>query len=103
MNHIEHILSCVSEEAHEVGQRACKAVRFGLDEVQPSQSLTNWERIVGEFHDLYSVLILLAEESGRDWIDLAPTPEIIEAKRVRVEKFMLLAESTGALEARSAK
>ena len=97
MDRIEHILSCVSEESHEVGQRACKAARFGLDEVQPAQSLNNWERIVGEFHDLYSVLIMLAEDSGRDRNDLAPTASIVGEKRAKVERFMLLAASTGAL------
>ncbi len=99
MNRIEHILSCVAEESNEVGQRACKASRFGLQEVQPGQAvpMDNWQRMVDEFHDLYSVLIMLAEDSGRDRSDLAPNASIIAAKRARVEKFMNLAIESGAL------
>jgi len=99
MDRIEHILSCVAEEGTEVSQRACKALRFGLREVQPGQELPldNWQRMVAEFHDLYGALIMLAEDSGRDRSELAPTATIVAAKRARIEKYMELAIQSGSL------
>ena len=55
MNTIEHLLTCLAEECDEVGQRVMKALRFGLDEIQPGQDFTNAERIVLELHDLASM------------------------------------------------
>lgn len=45
MKRHEHLLSILAEECCEVGQRVSKALRFGLDEVQPGQDLSNAERI----------------------------------------------------------
>lgn len=59
MNHLEHLLSIVGEECNEVGQRCSKAARFGMDEIQPGQSLTNSERILQEFNDLVGAMELL--------------------------------------------
>lgn len=100
MNRLEHILTCVAEESNEVGQRACKALRFGLDEVQLGQAvpLTNWDRMLGEFHDLTAVLIMLAIDTGRSTADLTPPVEVMKAKMERVEKYMELARAGGALE-----
>jgi hypothetical protein len=41
-----------AEEAVEVAQRATKVLRFGIDEVQPGQSLTNADPTTGasRFH-----------------------------------------------------
>lgn len=57
MNTQEHLLTIVAEECCEVGQRATKALRFGIDEVQPDENenphrLTNRERLLNEFNDL---------------------------------------------------
>ncbi len=98
MNRLEHILTCVAEESNEVGQRACKAGRFGLDEVQPGHSADNWERMIHEFHDLFGVLMMLSHEVERPWQDLIPAPHIIDAKVKRVEKYMAYAAEQGALQ-----
>lgn len=50
------LLECLAEECAEVIQRATKALRFGLEEVQPGQPLTNSERISQEVGDLLAVL-----------------------------------------------
>lgn len=98
MNRIEHLLTCAAEESNEVGQRACKAGRFGLSEVQPGQTLDNWERIVEEFHDLFSVLIILAMDSGHDLNDLYVSANKVHRKRERIVKYMDLAVESGALQ-----
>lgn len=100
MNRLEHIMTCVSEESHEVGQRACKALRFGLDEVQPGQALplTNWDRMLGEYHDLMAMMIMLAMERGQSPDDILPPSEVLLAKMQRVEDYMHLARSGGALQ-----
>lgn len=62
MNRKEHLLTIVAEECAEVAHRASKAQRFGLEEVQDGQELTNAERIVEEFSQLYGVMCMLKKE-----------------------------------------
>lgn len=92
----QHLLSCLAEECTEVGQRVSKALRFGLGEIQPGQSLTNAQRIAGEATDLLAVLEML-EERGVFVIDRSP--EALTAKHAKVEKFMAYARTQGALAA----
>lgn len=96
MNETEHLLVCLSEECDEVGQRAAKALRFSLGEVQPGQGLTNAERIVEELHDLISVATIL-------WMrgvipDPLPSDVQVSTKADKIERFMALARSSGALQ-----
>lgn len=49
MNLQEHLLSCLAEECAEVGQCVSKALRFGLQDAQPGQPLTNLERMALDF------------------------------------------------------
>lgn len=51
----EYLLTVLIEECAEVAQRACKALRFGLDEVQPGQSDNNLRRLERELADLMAV------------------------------------------------
>lgn len=57
------ILVILIEEAAEVQQRATKALRFGLQEVQPGQACTNVERLSLEVGDLLE-MIFLAQDTG---------------------------------------
>lgn len=97
MTEIEHLLVCLNEECAEVSQRVSKALRFGLDEVQPGQSLTNAERIVIELADIQAIIRLLERKGafkahGDHFLDL------IDAKQIKVENFMKYAESCGTLD-----
>ena len=67
------ILIILIEEAAEIQHRACKALRFGLLEVQPGQDLTNEARLSEEIGDLFGVVDLgLAEGVFRgDFINSA--------------------------------
>ena len=95
MTENEHLLLCLAEECDEVGQRVMKALRFGLDEVQPGQTSTNAERIVYEMHDLISVATILSDKG------VIPNPypinAMIEAKAAKIAKFMEIGRREGVL------
>lgn len=55
------LLTVLAEEANEVGQRVCKALRFGLREIQPGQPHDNAFRIGLEIGDLLEVVNFLVE------------------------------------------
>lgn len=93
MNTTEYLLSCLIEECAEVIQRATKAQRFGLREIQPEQELTNEQRLAAELDDLLGTLSLLAEEGVR----LSSSGERIRAKILKVEKFMDYSRECGTL------
>jgi hypothetical protein len=85
----EHLLVIVSEECAELAQRATKALRFGLDEVQPGQTLTNRQRIRQEYTDLVAVLHML---DLSDW-----DVEEAYAKQVKVRKYLKYSMDVGTL------
>lgn len=95
MDRNEHLLVCLAEECDEVGQRVMKALRFGLDEVQKGQEFNNSERIVDELEDLVAVG-MLCREAGLI-CNFLPTVGRIEAKRAKIERYMQIGISTGAL------
>jgi hypothetical protein len=55
----------LSEECNELGQRASKLSRFGADEIQPSQELTNFERLRFEKVDVMVIYNLLLKASRK--------------------------------------
>jgi hypothetical protein len=96
MNETEHLLTVLSEECAEVSQRVSKALRFGLAEVQPGQTMTNAERIVEEIVDFHASVQMLIR-AGAIRID---DEEFMAAQRRKVEKverFMEYARSQGAI------
>ncbi|MFN3943910.1 MAG: hypothetical protein ACK4K7_03125 [Allosphingosinicella sp.] len=95
MNRAEHLLTCLSEECAEVSQRAAKALRFGLSEVQAGQGLTNAQRITDELKDLWAVAILCAQAGLIPY----PQPSIaeIDRKREKIERFMAISRAEGVL------
>lgn len=93
---LEHILVTAIEECAEVSQRLTKALRFGLDEVQPVETggdgvTANRARISYEVDDLLGVLELLGIEYG--------DPARITAKKVKVRRFMQYAHTQGTVSA----
>jgi hypothetical protein len=54
--HERELLTILIEECAEVQQRATKALRFGLSEIQPGQLFTNKFRLGGEVGDLLEVI-----------------------------------------------
>lgn len=96
MNRLEHLLTCLSEECDEVGQRTSKALRFGLYEVQEGQCQTNAERISGELSDLIAVATILQEIGHIP--PFQPSPWNVSAKRAKIEEFMAISRAQGVLQ-----
>lgn len=94
MNRIEHLLTILGEECNEIGQRASKALRFGLSEIQPGQPLTNAERIVEEYADLQGVIEMLVDEGKLVIGDLRAA---IDAKKAKIEEHLLFSANCGTL------
>lgn len=94
MNRLEHLLFILAEECAEVAQRASKAARFGMDEVEPGQSLNNAQRLMVEVNDLYAALKMLDDEGV-----IYPNPDFdaIDAKIAKVEKFLEYSRCCGTL------
>jgi len=94
MNRTEHLLWCLAEECCEVAHRASKAARFGINEIQSGQDKTNQQRLVGEIHDLLSVVGMLVQ----DGIIAEPNDRTaIDAKKDKVEKFLKYSMECGTL------
>lgn len=55
----QYLLTKVMEECAEIIERASKAQRFGLEQVQSGQDQTNCQRLIEEFLDLIAVLEML--------------------------------------------
>jgi hypothetical protein len=89
MTRREHLLTIAMEECNEVAQRLSKALRFGLDEVQPGQGLNNAMRVEEEFADLVAVLRML--HMG------FPSPHEMAAKQEKVERFLAYSAECGTL------
>lgn len=95
MTKIEHLLTCLAEECMETAQRASKAIRFGINEIQSGQPLDNSDRIVLELNDILAVAELLAEEN-------AITSEFriqkfIDGKKEKLRSWMAYSEKMGSL------
>src|SRR5690349_21619433 len=91
----DHLLVCLAEECMEVGQRALKAVRFGLSEIQPGQEATNMRRICDELNDLAGIINQLQERGC-----LPPRIDdkaAVERKREKLSKFMGYSRTLGTL------
>ena len=87
--HEREILTILIEEAAEVQQRATKLLRFGRDEVQPGQELTNAERLAKEIGDM-EVLVSMAADAGL--IDVRIVRERAARKREKLAKYMQTAD-----------
>lgn len=97
MNRSQHFLWILAEECAEVAQRASKASRFSLDEIQEGQTLNNAERIMVEYADLVATMEKLLEEGVVTYPN--NFQEMIERKKDRIEKFLLLSAKQGTLDA----
>jgi hypothetical protein len=85
-----------------VAQRASKAARFGLEEVQPGQEQNNALRMSGELADLLTAFDMLTEENAvMRQANLDAGKVVVEtrkAKRAKIEKFMLYSIECGTQE-----
>lgn len=85
MNRIDLLLTHLSEECVETALRACKAVRYGLDDIQPGQPLTNGERVAEELLGLITTVAILESEG----VLLMPRGEAVERRKKAKAKRIL--------------
>ncbi len=97
MTRTEHLLTILAEECSEVAQRVSKALRFGLDEIQPGQPHTNAERINAEMIDLMATLEMLNDEGALPKLcsGLFPYLQQTAAKKKKVEKYLAFSAGRG--------
>lgn len=95
MTRTDHLLTILAEECTEVGQRVTKALRFGIDEIQPGQPMTNAERILYEFSDLLAVVGMLVDEGVLPKNGLT---EMMDKKVEKIEKYLKYSAEVGRLE-----
>lgn len=93
MTETEHLFTIVMEECCEIGQRASKAKRFGIDEIQPEQSYTNAERLMGEVADLIGTIEMLQDRGLLGQVD----PLAVAAKKAKVTHFLEYSRQQGTL------
>jgi len=98
LNLEEYLLICLVEECAEVQQRATKMLRFGVTEVEPGQPNNNVQRLHEELNDLHAILDLLESNSGEGIIYFRRDHRLIEAKIVKVRKFIKYSQQQGTLE-----
>ena len=97
MNRQQYLLTCVSEECHEVGQRAIKQARFGDQQCQPKKGdgpeyPPNHARTLEEFLQLVAVMEM-AGFNVRAILGSYEAGLAINLKKQRVEETIL--ESAG--------
>jgi hypothetical protein len=94
MNREEMLRVIAMEECNEIAQRISKAIRFGLQQIQPGQEKTNERRVKDEFNDLVAMLRML---------DLFELDEARQAeKRNKVEKYLKFSIVCGTMDDESA-
>lgn len=95
VNRPVYLLILLIEECAEIIHRSCKAIRFGMEEVQPGQELNNKTRLQMEMLNHAVVTELLLQEGI---IRPFGMPSEIDAKRVKIQKYMLYSQKCGILE-----
>lgn len=78
------------EELAETAQRISKAIRFGLDEVQPGQPDSNLVRLCAEFGDAYAVyaLLLTSLPEAKAHAAVAAWTVAFDAKAAKLDRFL---------------
>lgn len=87
MKRSDHLLWVLAEECTEVAHRCSKAARFNLKLTEPGHTLNNAERIIQEYQDLIAAVEMLQEDG---LIPKEISREAIDAKKAKVERYMLL-------------
>jgi hypothetical protein len=82
------------EECSEVAKVTSKSLRFGTDHCLEGKPYANSELLVCEIMDLYAMIEMLNDEG----IIELDHYNLIDEKKERVEKFLLLSKERGHLE-----
>lgn len=96
MNKEKYLLVKIQEECAEVSQRAAKAIRFGLKEVQKGQDKNNAERLRNEILDLLAAFIIFEDETKVELVDVN-FDELVDSRIERIKKYMDYSRKLGEL------
>jgi hypothetical protein len=93
----EHLLIILMEECSETSQRASKALRFTLEEIEPNANtvMNNGQRMLWEFNHIIAAMEMLQEEGCVPYVIDRTT---IEKKKEQVKKFLEYSKKSGTLE-----
>ena len=95
MNEKDYILACISEEAGEIVQAVGKSHRFGLLDTNPGTERSNYVNLHNEVCDLVAVYEMLCNSMGYPY---ELSKGLIEAKKVKVAKYMEVSVQLGRLD-----
>lgn len=101
MTKTEHLLTILAEECAEVSQRATKALRFSLQEVQVVQTLTNAERIIQEYADLCAAVEMPCADGALNIGD--DFAAMVDGKKERVRLYLDYSNLCGTLSQQGGK
>lgn len=98
-NKQRHLLVTLVEECGEIAQHTCKALRFGLDDRDPTieYSPTERDNISKEILDLLAVVEMLQVDHVLPVSSSVAERAAIEAKKIKVERYMDYARERGEL------
>src|ERR1700748_1827681 len=94
MTREQMLLTILIEECNETAQRASKAIRFGLDDIQEGQHLDNAQRLIYEFNDIIGVMEFLHAEN---YIPYHIDGIASGLKKLKIDQWLRYSEERGKL------
>ncbi len=91
MTRQEHLLTTAMEECAELIHKLSKVKRFGADDHEPGQSLTNREQVIAEFTDLVGAMELAGYP-----LEVVHGPKV-DVKIAKIEAFLAYSAERGTL------
>lgn len=101
MTRQDHLLTIAAEECMETAKRITKALRFGMDDIQPGQDMNNAKRIMQEYVDLVVAMGMLAKHNDTFSAVFNDSKQVLEwgeQKERKVELFLEYSAQQGRLE-----
>src|SRR6185503_16450154 len=102
MNLQEHLLTCAAEESSEITKEACKMLRFGCDDRDPSnpEGPTNTERFITEVNQLIAICEMLVDDGTipAGSFDDAKAQDIVNKKKAKIAEFLKYSKQKGTLQ-----
>lgn len=84
MSVFQHLLVKLASESTELAHAVLKGVEFGVDHTYPGTEITILQKIEEEYNDLLGVVVKLKERG----FPINIREDLLEAKNVKVDKFM---------------
>lgn len=96
MNRADYLLSHLAQECAEVIVCITKAQMFGVNEIQPGQEFTNWQRLMHEMADVIAIGEVMNDEGILER-SFATVDDYIERKKQKAAQFSNYSRELGRL------